>query len=447
MTSKPAEPVRLRFADRELDARRGRVTLRWVLTSADDVLSFEEIFDFGPPESASRLEDAAFHQALSAALDLLHWIAGISYWKLACRGEVEFPGSSPDADQIGFLRVLYRDGLAELAWRNSLDAPWWPEFPAAANEPRAAAPGLGLARQVLVPMGGGKDSLVVLDRVQRAGFSPITVQVGQAPLIAEVAEAAGVAHRRIGRSLDPKLRELNAAGALNGHVPITAIHAAALVFAALWWDCDTVAFANERSASRPTSRTVHGVPVNHQYAKSWDFEFRLSERIQRNVAADLQVFSLLRRDSELAACRYFAGLCRYHDVFSSCNRNFHLDGPRTHRWCLACPKCRFVYLGLAPFLEPEAMRAIFGADLLAEPGQEPGFAELLALDGPRPFECVGEAAESRSALAALAAQPAWNDHAVVRALSARLQGIEVDPLDDWLTPQGPHGIPEDLACA
>ncbi|NBC96019.1 MAG: hypothetical protein GVY27_06660, partial [Deinococcus-Thermus bacterium] len=43
---------------------------------------------------------------------------------------------------------------------------------------------------------------------------------------------------------------------------------------------------------------------------------------------------------------------------------------------------------------------IFGTDLLADPGQRPGFEALLALDGALPFECVGEPDEARAALRA-----------------------------------------------
>ena len=221
----------------------------------------------------------------------------------------------------------------------------------------------------------------------------------------------------------------------------TAINAATLVIAALIWNFDAVVFANERSADAPTLTTPDGRPVNHQFAKSHAFEQLLGDWIARYIADDLAVFSLLRRDSELAICREFAELTAYHDVFSSCNRNFHLDGPRTARWCGQCPKCRFVFLGLAPFMDVQRLEAIFGRDLLAEPGQADAFAELLELAGPRPFECVGEAGEARAALGALAADPRWCDHAVVRELMQRVRGIRLPDLASIVRPAGPDCIP------
>lgn len=434
----PSEIEGLEFSGRDFDAESGEVSLRWKLLGGRRPLALEERFCFG--RGAWRISPQ--HPSFQAALDLLHWIAGVSYWKVACRGEVSFPGGNPDAFQSDALTRIYRNGLAEMAWRNGLQGRYWPEFGQAGRGPHARAPALGLDARALVPMGGGKDSLVALERTRACRIEVETVQVGSAPLIGRVAERAGTRHHVIRRRLAPEMADLNAAGALNGHVPITAINAATLVIAALLWNFDAVVFANERSADTPTLTTPDGQPVNHQFAKSYAFEQILGDWVRRYIADDLSVFSLLRRDSELGICREFADLTAYHDVFSSCNRNFHLDGSRTVRWCGECPKCQFVFLALAPFMDVERMRAIFGRDLLAEPGQAAAFAELLELEGPRPFECVGEAGEARAAAGLLAADARWRDHAVVVDLARRLQGIQLPDLETVLRPAGPDRIPD-----
>lgn len=433
----PAEIETLEFTSRDFDPEWGELCLRWRLLGNGRVQPLEERFCFG--RSGGLIPTC--HPSFQAALDLLHWVAGVSYWKIACRGEVRFSGTGPDAFQTDALAQVYQHGLAELAWRNQLEGRYWPQFHAAENPACPERRVLGLDSRALVPMGGGKDSLVALERVRALGMVAETAQVGSAPLIGRVAERAGTRHHVIARTLAPELAAMNAAGALNGHVPITAINAAALVIAALLWNFNAVVFANERSADAPTLTTPDGRPVNHQFAKSFAFEQLLGEWIQRYIAEDLAVFSLLRRDSELGICREFAGLTDYHGVFSSCNRNFHLAGPRTSRWCGECPKCRFVFLAMAPFLDVDHMRSIFGRDLLAEPGQADAFAQLLELDGPRPFECVGEAGEARAALGALAADTRWRDHAVVRDLMRRTRGIELPDLETLTHPDGPAGIP------
>lgn len=435
---RPSEIEGLEFSSREFDQDSGEVRLRWRLFGKGRALAMEERFCFGRADGSI----PPHHPSFQAAMDLLHWVAGVSYWKVACRGDVRFAAGPPDAFQADALARVYQRGLAELAWRNQLEGRYWPEFEAADKPVPEHARALGLANRALVPMGGGKDSLVALERVRARGIEAETVQVGSAPLIGRVAERAGTRHHIIRRRLAPELAALNAAGAINGHVPITAINAAALVVAALLWDFDAVVFANERSADSPTLTTPDGQPVNHQFAKSFDFEQLLSRWIRRYIADDLAVFSLLRRDSELGICREFSSLTRYHDVFSSCNRNFHLNGPRTERWCGECPKCRFVFLAMAPFLDVEPLRAIFGRDLLAEPGHADAFAALLELDGPRPFECVGEAVEARVALEALAADARWCDHAVVRELVGRLGDIRVADPESVLRPAGCDRIPQ-----
>ena len=140
--------------------------------------------------------------------------------------------------------------------------------------------------------------------------------------------------------------------------------------------------------------------------------------------------------------RLFSEMTDFHTVFSSCNRNFHLDGPRLEgRWCLDCPKCRFAALGLALFMTPDEVRAIQGGDLLDDPEQEEGFRALCGLGRDKPFECVGEAGESRVAMAALGSNAGWSGHAVVRALQPDLLRVEVPTLDDLLSPAADHFIP------
>lgn len=421
------------FLDRGFDPATGLVRLRYQL----DGLVLEENFELPPVVVSARTRFA-----VEAALDLLHWVAGISYWKAACPARIEFAGTAPSKAQADWLSSLYRHGLAEFAFRNQLDPDRFAAFPGRSGE-TAAAGAVGLRRRSLVPMGGGKDSLVAWSRLQALADDARPVQVGSAALIMRLGQRLSDQHLVIPRRIDPMLGRLNAAGAWNGHVPVTAINAAVLVLAALVLDFDRVVFANERSADEATLFDQQGRAVNHQFSKSLVFERMLDEWVRRWIASDLKVFSLLRRDSELGICREFAGLVQWHGLFSSCNRNFHLDGSRTSRWCGRCPKCHFVFLGLAAFMTPADLEAIFGRDLLADADLVDDFAALLALDGRKPFECVGEAVEARVALAALSRQAAWADHSVVQQLAPRLAGLDLPSLDALCQPAGDHLLPSE----
>src|SRR5690625_1225069 len=174
-------------------------------------------------------------------------------------------------------------------------------------------------------MGGGKDSLVALERLRSLGEQPVTVQVGQAALIGKVARAAGSRHLIIERRVDPGLPVLNARGAYNGHVPITAINAAALIVQALVAGFDRIAFANERSASEATVVDSDGREVNHQFSKSAAFENMLHDWVRRCITPNLLVFSLLPSARALAICQEFAALRAYHCVCPSFILSFHLD--------------------------------------------------------------------------------------------------------------------------
>ena len=96
----------------------------------------------------------------------------------------------------------------------------------------------------------------------------------------------------------------------------------------------------------------------------------------------------------------FAQLDRYHGTFRSCNRAFHQDpSRRLDRWCGRCDKCCFVDLVLAPFMDRAASASVFAGDEpLENPANEERFRSLLELGTEaKPFECVGDTEECRSA--------------------------------------------------
>ena len=386
-----------------------------------------------PPEASRQ---AAFEQALR----LLHLVAGVSYYKAGLSHEMRFAQQPPDPELARFLTELYVQGLAEFAYVNQVDVCSRISFPATGTP--AIAHDLILPARALLAIGGGKDSLVGLRLLQQAGIEVQPVCVGQSTLIGDTVKAAGLPLLRIERTLAPELAEMNRAGAWNGHVPVTAIHSAILLCASVLYGFAYVVFSNERSADEATLVLSDGTAVNHQYSKSSDFETGLRELIAAQISPDIEYFSILRPFSELEIVRRFCQLSEFHSVYSSCNRNFHLDGVRIEgRWCLDCPKCRFAALSLALFLAPGQVVAIMGGDLLDRDDQADGFRALCGLGRDKPFECVGEAGESRAAVAALAASDDWRDHAVVVALSPELKQVAVPALAELLALAGNHSIP------
>jgi len=424
-------------------------------------------------------------EAVDAALRLLHLVAGVSYYKAGVPGEIRVEAGALDAATADLLDAVYLHGLGEFAYQNRLDLRGRIRFPrnssGAASTPipdpsplqgeggkagsrtspspleggrvgdggGLAAKALQLPRSTLVPLGGGKDSLVTVELL-RAAREPCTVAwVGSSELIRACAARTGLPSLNIGRELSPILFELNRNGAWNGHIPVTAINSAILVLAALLYGHDAIAFSNERSASSATLESG-GIDVNHQWSKGWAFERAFGGYVEQRIAADLRYYSLLRPLSELAVTRLFAPLAQYQDVFSSCNRNFRILGERPEsRWCGQCPKCHFVFLALAPFVPKPQLMRIFGRNLLDDAALAPGFDALVEWHAHKPFECVGEAQESRAAFAALARRPEWREDALVARFREEIlpaidaEGLALEPL---LKPQGEHRIPARLVA-
>ncbi|HQV49761.1 MAG TPA: UDP-N-acetyl-alpha-D-muramoyl-L-alanyl-L-glutamate epimerase, partial [Dokdonella sp.] len=387
--------------------------------------------------------------AFAHALQLLHLIAGVSYYKAGVPPGIRIEGAGIDQQTARFMDALYLHGLGEFAYHNKLDLRERIRFPAKPGASAAPATACGLPRRTLVPIGGGKDSLVSVELLKRAGDPATAVWIGNSALIQSCAERTDLPMLNIGRAISPLLFEYNRAGAWNGHIPVTAINSAILVLAALLYGFDAVAFSNERSASSATLE-YDGIEVNHQWSKGWAFEMAFRAELHRRVATDLDYYSLLRPLSELAVAARFARSSHYDDVFSSCNRNFRILGPKpSDRWCGQCPKCHFVFLALAPFVPKPRLLKIFGRNLLDDPAQTAGFDALIEYRDHKPFECVGEGRESRAAMALLAKRAEWREDAIVerfnREILGQLDAQELD-LPPLLTMTGGHHVPLPLVA-
>lgn len=434
---------RFHFTDCAFDAATGIARLDYAFDTGG---MFSETITFpGAPFTL----DAARTAAVQSALRTLHLIAGVSYYKAAVPKTIVLDAYAIDAGTAAFLTEVYENGLGEFAYRNGLNLRGKIVFPADAPTP-AKAPAAGLPTQALVAIGGGKDSLVSIEALRRAGIAQTVTWIGSAPLIRSCAERTGLPLLNISRQLPPELFAMNKQGALNGHIPVTAVNSAILTLAALLHGADQVVFSNERSASYGSLIEGTG-EVNHQWSKGWDFERAFAAQVRSHIAADLNYYSLLRPFSELAVARQFAKTDFYDAHFSSCNRNFHILGERpAQRWCGVCPKCHFVFLALAPFMSKPRLMTIFGRNLLDEPAQIPGFDALLEYQDHKPFECVGEGRESRAAMAALAQSPSWREDAIVRRFAdeilPQLDASEL-PIAPLLVPVEEHAIPETLWTA
>ena len=348
----------------------------------------------------SKVDEAA----LERALDGLHLAGGVSYYKAYCPPRMRVKNQELSNSQAEFWNKFYTQGLGEFFFRNRISPAGRIRFASSINAHQPLEPLLDLAHRALVPIGGGKDSIVTAELLKRARIPFSLFSRNDYPAIRDTSSLIGAERIIVRRELSPLLFELNAQGALNGHVPITGYLSFLAVVSAILHGFRFIVMSLERSASFPQVE-LDGLSVNHQYSKSIEFEDDFRSYIEQHISSRLCFFSLLRPFYELKIAEMFCrisleqGAPDYLGTFASCNSNFRERCEETpSRWCAACPKCAFVFSILAPFLTKERLVGVFGRDLFSETNLVETYRDLAGLTAQRPFECIGTMEETRLAL-------------------------------------------------
>lgn len=317
----------------------------------------------------------------------------ISYWKAMAPPKVVLIDYMLSEVQIAFWKKIYFHGLGEYFYLNEIEADYESFLNIECKGKKLLSPSsLQLSDSVIIPVGGGKDSVVSLEVLKNHSGDNLALIMNPRGASTATANVGGFEGKtlEIKRVLDSKLIELNAQGFLNGHTPFSALLAFITVLAAAASGRKYVALSNEGSANEPT---VAGTKINHQYSKSVEFETDFRKYVKENISADIQYFSLLRPLSELQIASVFAKNPLYFSKFKSCN-----VGSKSDIWCGKCPKCLFTFIILSPFLSSTQLEKIFGSNLLDDKSLEKYFDELTGLSEVKPFECIGTIDEVNAAL-------------------------------------------------
>lgn len=377
------------------------------------------------------------------AMDALGLVELISYWKCACPEKVRLNGLSLSKEEEAWWRKLWYLGLGEFRYLNKIETSE-KEFvafesasPSISDENKKKNVNVGSEERFIVPIGGGKDSVVTLDLLKKESSQSrfgLLVQTNQHanPSAEASARIAGVPLIFVRRVFDPKLAELNRLGYLNGHVPFSATLAFINFIAALLTRSRWIALSNESSANEPT---VPGSEINHQYSKSFEFERDFQHYLKNWMTQDIEYFSILRPLSEVQIAAQFAKLEAYHPYAVSCN-----VASRHGKWCGKCSKCLFTYILLAPFLENAKLKKIFERNLLEDSDLWPILQSLVGDTPHKPFECVGTSEEVRACMYELCKQ---QPEAALCRFFANTHSLEKEPrLQDFIQAKGAlHAIP------
>ena len=338
--------------------------------------------------SPEEIEGLVFHIGL---------IELISYWKCACPPAVHLPRRLSEPQQQWW-KKLYWKGLGEFFYQNGIHSTPADFLNFQFDETAPAVSDFTYCRiegseAVIVPIGGGKDSVVTLEHHRRTHrIVPFIINPRGATLAC--ARIAGFPTENdiviLQRQIDPELLRLNGEGYLNGHTPFSAMLAFYSLLVAYCTGVRDVALSNESSANEPT---IPGTDINHQYSKSLEFEEDFRSYVAQYMNDVAHYYSYLRPLTELQIAERFARYPAYFKVFKSCNA-----GSKQNIWCCKCSKCLFAFIILSPFIDKATMVEIFGEDLLDNWEMKTYFDELTGIAEVKPFECVGTVDEVNQAL-------------------------------------------------
>lgn len=317
----------------------------------------------------------------------------ISYYKITCAKEIRVECGGLNELQKQFYLKLIFNGLGEFLYRNEIDSTIDDLCHITAENNDELIDTSCIYEGILLPIGGGKDSITSLEILKKSSQKIIPFMINGRGATVATCEVGGFnrsEYADVKRKLDSKIIEYNTKGYLNGHIPFSSVVAFAAQFVAECNHLKYIVLSNEDSANEST---VIGMNVNHQYSKSLEFEndFRMyNAKLYKEYPL---YFSLLRPFSEYQIGKYFASCTKYHTIFRSCNL-----GSKEDKWCNNCAKCLYVYILLSAFIDRKQMLMIFGDDLLEREDLLETFHELIGMRDEKPFECVGSIEEINFAI-------------------------------------------------
>jgi len=333
------------------------------------------------------LDNLVFHLGL---------IEVLSYWKSTCSPEIEIRAGELKAEQIRWFKNLIINGMGQFFYENKIDWRKKNFLEIKCNSKVKLNPYLRkLKRRVLIPVGGGKDSVVTLEILKKRDFNCFSLNPTEpAKKIMKLANCKNPII--VKREVDKRLLELNRKGFLNGHTPFSAYLAFLTVLLAVIFDYKYIAVSNERSSNEGNLKYL-GKTINHQYSKSFNFEKKFKLYREKYLVKDAEYFSFLRPLYEIQIAKLFSKYPKYFSSFLSCNEAFKTNSGRItpkKKWCGKCSKCLFVYAMLYPFLEKKEIMKIFGKDLFADKELLRLMKQLIGIEKTKPLECVGTRKES-----------------------------------------------------
>eukprot|EP00054_Salpingoeca_dolichothecata_P022036 m.142879 g.142879 ORF g.142879 m.142879 type:complete len:404 (+) comp24199_c0_seq1:435-1646(+) len=292
--------------------------------------------------------------------------------------------------------------------------------------------------RVLVPLGGGKDSLtlmhLLLKQVKAENLSWFflgeTFDEFDSNWRYQATVKASPVHSLFVGGLRTSVPDLPCTDKkLTGTTPPwAACVGAASTLLALAEGFSHIVVGNERSADEDNGVIYMGQTLNHQHDKSLAYERAFQKYLHHYVSPTLLYWSGLKSMWEVQIAREFCKHLEYLPCFFSCNIS------NTSRWCSECSKCCFVFVLLSAWLPPEQVWRVFGDNLFERPDLFRIFRSLLGSSqfSQPPNDDLEKQAEHNKYLPSTS-----NDHSLAVSRSPQkdcLEALVAKPLDCVGTP-------------
>jgi hypothetical protein len=341
-------------------------------------------------------------------------------------------------------RTVFRKVWAQWRYENGLPDYHGPAFIGnpSASTPPAVEVNYGPC-EVLSFCGGGKDSLVAMKLLERAGvpFASYAYShslYGSAAhqheliegLLGHVAASCHHRHWVYDDFMDSPVVELHTE---YGVKTILAAETPSSVFGVipviLQHGYRHIVLAHERSADVGNMTWEQtGEEINHQWGKSLEAELLLDDYIKRELIKNVSYFSILKPVYDVLIFNLLARDPGAVPHTHSCN----VRKP----WCGRCPKCAYVWLNYMAYLPTEMVNGMFGQQNLFDADENHlWFRQMLGLEAHTPFECIGQIQEARLAFA-LCRSKGLGGRAM-DVFTSEVPGLELEStLDSYLSVEG-----------
>lgn len=435
------------------------------------------------PVSRSRHQLALNYRVDDISFQTVYWYDTVDFYALEARFGQPFmrkvyfyllafeankaASLRPELLDLGPYADLYSDAFYE-AWITIFRGVWgvWrytnditdyagPVVPDEQKATALAVPAVTLnapeGDRLLALCGGGKDSLASFKILERAGV-PFDAMVyshdvyGKAQPQHDLIDgmlahtAAGDIHRGwvFDNALDSPVARLYPEYGVNGILAAETVSSywTALPIA-LMHDYTQLALGITRSTDEHNlvwEKT--GEAINYLWGMSTEAELLLANLIRSEIATNLTAFHLLRPIYDITV---FSLLTRDEDAVPSTH-----SCAQQKPWCGKCPKCLYVWLHMAAYLNRAAVAATFDRNLFDVPENESHLRKMLGMEGFKPADCVGTVSETQAAY--LLARAKGYDGAIVANIDPDAIPLDVHTfLEKYAIVDPPLGaIPRDL---